>query len=464
MGLFGGGKGGSLGKWDKIGNKLDSIYFPDSSGDEAAAEAARKKALDEILGVGNTEFKEYDPALQRWLGDMEAARVESLDPTAVERLAKSSMEDVSTDPRLKEQQMASLAALQELANNGGMNAQDEANLARIQSQAATADRGRRDAILQNAAARGMGGGGQELLAQLSSSQAATDRQSQQGLDIAGMAQQRALDAMMRGGDMAGNIRGQDFSEAAQRAAAIDAVNKFNAQQKNSMSQFDAGNELSVRQSNAGYQQGANQFNTAGRQNIHSGNVGIQNDAQKYGNTMKQQQFDNNMSRAGARSNAYTGQAQHYQGKADNTQAQAAGAREATISAVANYATSGGAGAAEAMAKKPPAEQYNTPEEDAEYGDVQTSDRRAKKDIKQVKDGDLDSFLKSLSRNKFKYKDESDGEGEHVGPMAQDLAKSKVGKTALVEGKDGKLGYDKDKMQGIVLAALSRLSDKVDEVC
>ncbi len=97
-----------------------------------------------------------------WLQDLQASKVDPYSPIAAQLAALSTVDgtafdNVSTDPRLKEQQMGSLAALKDLADNGGMTAADEANLSKVQSEVGQADRGRREAILQNAKARGMGG-------------------------------------------------------------------------------------------------------------------------------------------------------------------------------------------------------------------------------------------------------------------------------------------------------------------
>ncbi len=65
-----------------------------------------------------------------------------------------------------------------------------------------------------------------------------------------------------------------------------------------------------------------------------------------------------------------------------------------------------------------------------------SDRRLKE---KVVDGekDADDFIKGLRAYKFEYKDPKHGAGERVGIMAQDLEKSKAGRTAVVETPHGK---------------------------
>lgn len=435
-----GGKG-RLGKWDVLGTELDKVnpYLDTSSED--------KKALLEKIA---RETGERDPLVleqlilknPQWLKDIEASTIEGVDDmkwsdTDAVTVDGSEFENIQGDPRLRDDQMASLGALQELANNGGMNSQDQANLARIQSQAGQADRGRREAILQNSAQRGMGGSGMELLAQLDSSQAATDRQSQEGLDVAGMAQDRALQAMMQGGSLAGNIRGQDYSEDSQRAAAMDAISKFNAGTINSNNQYNtsgaysaqqdtAANTLGTQKYNAGAKQTADAINTQGRQDVHA--AGVTNDNKTtVANTLEipQANYDN---------------AEKLQDKKNTADI-----------AVADED------------KQMTAEKAKKVEGAGRFiGSFFKSDERSKKDVKDVNKLDMEAFLATIQPKSYKYKDESDGQGDFTGVIAQDLLKSKVGSEAATQDDEGTLGYDKDKMQGVILAALKHLNNKIDK--
>jgi hypothetical protein len=229
--------------------------------------------------------------------------------------------------------MASLAALDEIIAGGGMTMRDQANLSRIQNEAATADRGRRDAIKQNMAARGMGGSGMDLLAQLQSSQAATDRTAQQGLDVAGMAQDRALESIMQSGRLSGDVRGQDFGEQAQRAEARDAINTFNARNRNAMNQFNVGQVNNMAQTNAGKQLQTdmynrdtrldqNKYNTSqaydaqkaswgARQDTANANTGVSNQQSQYNAQLPQQNFQNQLDVAKGKSGAYAQGTSYY---------------------------------------------------------------------------------------------------------------------------------------------------------
>src|SRR5690606_11763959 len=143
----------------------EAIFGGNTDEEDALAQEYMQQALDEMSGIKAPDLKEIGLDQYSWLGDytpqnrviaptIDAGQDLSfaqVDPrlAEIERLDSSAFEGVSVDPRLREEQMQSLAALQDIADRGGMTLQDEANLNRIQTDAATADRGRREAILQN---------------------------------------------------------------------------------------------------------------------------------------------------------------------------------------------------------------------------------------------------------------------------------------------------------------------------
>lgn len=151
---------------------------------------------------------------------------------------RSGMADLNIDQDLRNKQLAQMNALNDLANRGGLTTQDTANFNNFQMQAANADKGRRDAINQQARMSGMASGGNSLLAQLQSSQAASNQASQAGSQLSGMAQNRALDAIQRQGDIAGNVRGMDWQQKAQKAMAMDEISKFNTTNRMNTEKFN----------------------------------------------------------------------------------------------------------------------------------------------------------------------------------------------------------------------------------
>lgn len=88
------------------------------------------------------------------------------------------------------------------------------------------------------------------------------------------------------------------------------------------------------------------------------------------------------------------------------------------------------------------------------GQMLFSDKRVKKDIESVSKKDLGEFRKALKAYSFNYKDEEMGEGEHIGVMAQDLEKSKLGRT-VVEEKDGVKQINLKKLASLSLAMMAK---------
>ncbi|MFW7382363.1 MAG: tail fiber domain-containing protein [Oligoflexus sp.] len=203
------------------------------------------------------------PDLQDWEAILLDENIGNVNGTAFDQ--------IHADPRLADDQMASLAALRELSETG-MSDVDRFQLAQMQNQSAAADRGRREAILQNMQQRGQGGSGMELLAQLQSSQDATSNANMQGLGVAAQAQANRQNAMMNRGQLAGQVRGQQFGEQASKAQAKDAINQFNAQ---------------------------NRMNVGMQNNQSQNQAGFYNTAQK-----PQQNFDNQMAKTAGQTGAY----------------------------------------------------------------------------------------------------------------------------------------------------------------
>ena len=133
----------------------------------------------------------------------------------------------------------------------------------------------------------MGGSGAELAAQLANQQGSANRMSATAGNIASEGRQRALQAMMQSGQMAGQMQGADFNRQAQIAQARDQISQFNTTNNNKV---QAQNNAMINQ--------ARMANQQGRQGVASGNVQGQN---QFG----QQQFQNKQGVAQVQYNAAT---------------------------------------------------------------------------------------------------------------------------------------------------------------
>lgn len=222
----------------------------------------------------------------------------------------SALSGISLDPKLKDAQMQALQGLQDISDNGGMTLTDQANLRKIQSEQDAAARGSREAILQNAQTRGLGGSGLELMSQMQNQQDSATRASQRGTDIAAQAQDRALQALIQGGTTAGNIENQDFNQKATVAGAQDAISKFNAQNQQQTNLFNTQSRNDAQASNL-----------AAKQGVSDANANTNNQQQMYNKNLIQQNYDNKLKKAAGQSGIASQNAAN-QGAASQAQANA----------------------------------------------------------------------------------------------------------------------------------------------
>jgi len=274
------------------------LFGGNTDAEDAEAERLLRGSVEQFRSLESPEFQQLTPEELKYAGDVQSIdvnpflvadpdqlQVDQMDPRLADVFTQgdTEMAGITTDPRLRDAQLGALDALSGIAEGGGLTLADEANLGKLQSSVAQADRGRREAILQNMQMRGQGGSGLELLAQLQSGQAATTDAAQGSLDIAGMAQDRALQAMIQGGQLGGQVRAQDFGEQADIAKAQDIINQFNTGNltqnsqfntgiANDASRFNIGNQMQTGQFNIGNQMATNQFNAGQGQQAATGNA------------------------------------------------------------------------------------------------------------------------------------------------------------------------------------------------
>jgi len=341
----------------------------------------------------------------------------------------SQFDNLEADPIGRDSQLTSMSALQDIVDRGGMNLADAANMNRMQTQAATADQGRRAAILQNMGQRGMGGSGMELMAQLQSGQAATDRASQAGMDQAGMMQDRALQSILSRGDVGRQMTNDQWQRDAQRAQAQDAISQFNARNALQNQQNTAQNQMRADVSNRDYSTGVQQANVGRRAQQQAANVNRQNRAQEYNVGRSQQQFDNQITQAGG-----TAQSRIAQAQAINDAQARENERVGTMI--------GGAGTIGAAAI--------------------ASDEGTKENVQGVTDQQLEEFFEAVSPKTFEYRDPGQpgqSEGEKIGFIAQDVEGTSLGEMILRKQQGQPIKYDEQALQGMMLAAITKLMEE-----
>lgn len=223
------------------------------------------------------------------------------------QLGDSNMVGISTDPAVREAQMKALNSLEDIGSNGGMMLSDRAAYENTMGDLAAQERGRREAILQDAQQRGGYGSGTALAAQLMNQQESARRAQQAGLQIQAEAQRRALDALAQGGSMATNMRTQEFGEKAAAAKAQDEIAQWNAQ-----------NSQAIRSGNVAGRNTAQQFNLTNRQNLSNSNTDLANKEETYNKGLGRQVFEDQMALTQGKANARANQASNIQKQADST--------------------------------------------------------------------------------------------------------------------------------------------------
>lgn len=183
--------------------------------------------LKDPLKIGQTGDASH--LQQMGLDQINGLEVPAYDPLT------SAYDGITEDPRLKDTEMRALNGLMDYADDGE-TAGSRARLNSITDEMNQHIKGNRMAVLENARARGVAGSGIEQANNLLSSQEASMNANRQGTQAAADAESRALSALSSAGTLGGNVRGQDYEVASGKAAAKDAIGKFNTGLK--QQQFD----------------------------------------------------------------------------------------------------------------------------------------------------------------------------------------------------------------------------------
>jgi hypothetical protein len=196
----------------------------------------------------------------------------------------SKLRDFITTPEFKEAASEGLAELRNIAESG-FSLQDQANMEEIRRRVAQQERGQREAILQSAQQRGVGGSGLEMASNLMSQQNAADRRALENLMTAARGEERRLGASQAAASLGSQLRGQEFGEARTMDEADRLINQFNAQMSMRKAEGDVGRAERVEAQNLAEKQRVHDINRQKRYEADLRNKGLQ-----------QQRFDNQMRR------------------------------------------------------------------------------------------------------------------------------------------------------------------------
>jgi hypothetical protein len=292
--------------------------------------------------------------------------------------------------------------------------------------------------------------GQQLAARAAgTAPSAAEMQQRQGLDAAIMAQRSAA-ASARGVSpgmaqrMAAQGTAQAQGQAVRDASILRANEQANAEQALGQHLASArGQDIGLATSQAGLAQQTNLANAGFQQGAAQNNQQaiLANSAQT--DSVMQSYIAMGMSREQAQQQALADLEALKSGNRNATNSVNAGVG-AGDAAAANQAQGGALSAAGTI-----------------VGAYAKSDKRAKEDIKDGRQASKE-FLDGLRSYTFKYKDSSDGEGEHLGVMAQDVEKLPGGKGMVIETTGGKMLHAGQGV-GRLLAAAAELNRRVNKL-
>ncbi len=272
--------------------------------DKAAQRQAMQQALAELNKLGAPPDVSKALILQEF--QRQGIYTPELEQDLNASIPASEVGKLTEDTSLRDAQKSALASLQSRAKVG-LSAEDRAALNQVRSETQRDANANRQALLQKFAAMGQGGGGQSFAAQLQANQAAADQASSGSDTLMAQAQQRALQALTNSGNMASDIRGQDFGVNQARASALDERNRFLAE-----------NSIGRQQRNVGALNNAQQANLSEQQRVADANVAMQNAEKARQAEAQRQYFQDKQNLASAKGNVLTGQANNYAQQAQNT--------------------------------------------------------------------------------------------------------------------------------------------------
>jgi hypothetical protein len=275
-----------------------------SSGDRGASQEQIQAAVDQLKSIGMPDAEARQVVLQHYQQQGEVT------PEMEQAILSpdSAAAGVETDPHYKQAEMQALTELQRVGDEGGLTLTDKATLEDTLGRVNRQARGAREANLSAVRARGQLGSGLELSAMNDADQSAIEQAHQDSLRIAGQAQDRALEALMKSGSLAGDMENRDFGEDFKKASAADELAKFNTQTRQK-----------VQTANVNRANEAQATNLQAKQSVADRNVDIGNKETIYNTEKNREAAQDKLDQAKAIAAAQTQQAQQSSQNAKQTQ-------------------------------------------------------------------------------------------------------------------------------------------------
>lgn len=235
------------------------------------------------------------------------------------------------DSKNKQEQQYSLNALKEMSQTG-LTAVDRAAMNKLRNQVAGDTQAKVNQILQEQQMRGQASGGNTLAAQLASIQNAQQNESEEADRIAANAAQARRDALAKFTGLATEMRGTELGKQ-----------KYNLENELARQKFLDNNSLARQTANVEAMNRANASNLERQQSVLDTNTQMRNRELYRQNEAKRQKWVDDMDRAKALSNVYTGAASAESQRAANQAASNQSMISAGMGGIKDLAQSFGVG-------------------------------------------------------------------------------------------------------------------------
>lgn len=259
----------------------------------------------------------------------------TVDPNAIQvaSQAPSAYNNISLDPATRAAQMQALTQFQQIANTPGLDPASKLAMQQIVDSANEQSQGAQGAIQNQAQAMGQGGGDFALTQRAIGAQGASNNAATQGMQAAAEAAANRQAALSQMSSIGAGLEGSDYAMAQNKAAAQNAINATNQSATNAANTGNVANAL-----NAG------EFNTSTAQGVNAANTTAGQNQAYYNASLPQQQFNNELNKAGGIAGVSQAQAGASQTAANQSNA-ATGALLGTAGTVIGGMYGGPAGAA-----------------------------------------------------------------------------------------------------------------------
>lgn len=288
--MAGAAAGAAFGPWGAaiggLAGGVMGLMTPDDGSEDY------KKAVAAIEAIGELN---YDPAD---LTPDQLAAIQKYAPTMYQAVQQGDPSLIQEAPAARQAQDEALQQLAQRSRQRGLSLQEKANLEQANQNVQQQLRGQTQAIQENFRNRGMGGGAMEQAQILENQRAGANSASDQALKAAADAEARGLESLTQYGNMASQMRNQDFA----RESANTGI-------KNNFAMTKWQNLQNIANQNTQAQNEANQYNLNREDNRNVTNLNQSNTGKQWRTTAATNKYNAAVNKQKALADAYAGQGQ-----------------------------------------------------------------------------------------------------------------------------------------------------------